>query len=181
MKVIGYARVSTNYQKFDSQLSKLKKYGCDVIYLEKESGTLSQRPVLEEVVYSLKRGDTFVIYRLDRLSRGTRYLLELMEQFDKRGINFVSLNDNIDTTSPMGRFFFTIMGAFAEMEASLIRERVRAGLQATQARGTKLGRPVDADKRDKVLYLIKNGWTVSAISNTLKISRTTIYRYLNSL
>lgn len=181
MKTIGYARISTTYQKFDSQKSKLKKYGCDKIYTETQSGKINQRETLDKALASLEPGDTFVVYKLDRLSRGTKYLLELMETFKQRDIRFVSLSDNINTTTPMGVFFFTIMGAFAEMEASLIRERVIAGLSATREKGTVLGRPVKTDQKEKVAKLYNEGLTPVEIINLVEVSKPTVYRYIKEL
>ncbi|MGY3745651.1 recombinase family protein [Vagococcus salmoninarum] len=181
MKTIGYARISTTYQKFDSQKSKLKKYGCDKIYTETQSGKINQRETLDKALASLEPGDTFVVYKLDRLSRGTKYLLELMETFKQRDIRFVSLSDNINTTTPMGVFFFTIMGAFAEMEPSLIRERVIAGLSATREKGTVLGRPVKTDQKEKVAKLYNEGLTPVEIINLVEVSKPTVYRYIKEL
>lgn len=141
MTVIGYMRVSTHQQKFDSQQKALEKYGVDFIYKERESGRKNSRNELNKVLEQLKSGDTLVIFKLDRLSRGTKQLLSLLEEFDRRNIHFVSIQNNIDTTTAMGRFFFTVMGAFAEMEAELIRERVIAGLEAARENGKQLGRP----------------------------------------
>ncbi len=178
LATIGYARVSTTYQRFDSQISKLKAHGCDFIFRERESGTLSKRPILDKAIKQLKPGDIFVIYRLDRLSRGTRYLLELMEFFEKNGIHFISLQDSIDTTTPMGKCFFTIMGAFAEMEAGLIRERVLAGLAATKENGVILGRPINVNNKEKVISLHEEGLSIAHIAREVNCSRSTVYRYL---
>lgn len=132
MAVIGYMRVSTHLQKFDSQQQALDDYGVDMIFKEYESGRKSFRNELNKALDILEPGDTFVIFKLDRLARGTKQLLVLLERFNELNINFVSIENNIDTSTPMGRFFFTIMGAFAEMEAELIRERVLAGLNAAK-------------------------------------------------
>lgn len=179
MAIIGYARVSTNYQTLDSQLLALKKFGCDTIYTEIESGRNLKRTELNKVLRRLKPGDTLVIFKLDRLSRGTKHLLELMDYFLKNDIHFISVQNNIDTTTPMGRFFFVIMGAFAEMEADLIRERVCAGLEAARERGKILGRP----PLDKNLTLVIDLYTttnlsISSIAKKAGISRNTVYRYL---
>ena len=180
MTVIGYARVSTTFQKYDSQLSVLRHYGCDKIFCETESGTKKKRAELEQAIQTLKAGDVFVVYRLDRLSRGTKHLLELIENFEEQDIHFVSVKDNIDTTTPMGKFFFTIMGAFAEMEAALIRERILAGLHATRERGTALGRPTNDLQRSKVLKLAKLGLSAPQIIEKTRIPKSTVYRYLRN-
>lgn len=135
---------------------------------------------LNEALAVLEPGDTFVVYKLDRLSRGTKYLLELMEIFKKNDIRFVSISDNINTTTPMGVFFFTIMGAFAEMEASLIRERVIAGLNATKEKGTILGRPVKTNERDKVIELYEAGIKPNKIIPLVNVSKPTVYRYIKA-
>lgn len=178
MTIIGYARVSTTFQKFDSQLSVLRSYGCDKIFYETESGTKKQRVELDRAIKTLKPGDVFVVYRLDRLSRGTKHLLDLIESFEQQEINFVSVKDNIDTTTPMGKFFFTIMGAFAEMEAALIRERIIAGLHASKERGTSLGRPTNDKQREQVIKLAATGLTAPQIIRETNIPKSTVYRYL---
>lgn len=180
MKTVGYARVSTTYQKFDSQKYQLKRFGCDIIFTETQSGTTRNRMTLNEALAVLEPGDTFVVYKLDRLSRGTKYLLELMEIFKKNDIRFVSISDNINTTTPMGVFFFTIMGAFAEMEASLIRERVIAGLNATKEKGTIIGRPVKTNERDKVIELYEAGIKPNKIIPLVNVSKPTVYRYIKA-
>lgn len=141
LKIIGYARVSTTHQNLDSQILALEKYGCTKIYTERKSGRSAKRPILQQVLEKLEPGDTLVIFKLDRLSRGTRHLLTLMEYFEKNDINFVSIQNSIDTSTTVGKFFFTVMSAFAEMEADLIRERVVFGLEAAREKGVVLGRP----------------------------------------
>ncbi|WP_439443347.1 recombinase family protein [Listeria aquatica] len=179
MKTVGYARVSTTTQHLDSQLKALNHYGCDVIYTEKGSGRNPERSELQKALNTLEQGDTFVIFKLDRLSRGTRHLLSLMEEFNQKQIQFVSIENNIDTSHSMGRFFFTIMSAFAEMEAELIRERVLAGLSAARENGKTLGRPIAADNLEKVTTLyVEEQMTVSAIAREMGLSRPTIYHYL---
>ncbi|EOL49316.1 recombinase family protein [Enterococcus caccae] len=179
MAVIGYMRVSTHYQKFDSQQQALKDYGVDKIFKEYESGRKSFRNELNKALNSLKPGDTFVIFKLDRLARGTKQLLVLLERFNEQNINFVSIENNIDTSTPMGRFFFTIMGAFAEMEAELIRERVLAGLSAAKKKGVILGRPPLVNQVNEALELYHNTkMSTEAISKRCGISTSTIYHHL---
>ena len=179
MKTIGYARVSTYHQNFKSQICALKKYGCTQIYTEQESGCKKKRPQLDKAIGSLKEGDTFVIYKLDRLSRGTKQLLTLLDYFNEHEINFVSIENNIDTTTSMGKFFFTVMGAFAEMEAAFIRERVISGLSAAKESGVTLGRPAKNKNFENVIdqYLNTN-LSVTEIARRNEISRPTVYRYL---
>lgn len=181
MKIIGYARVSTTYQNLDSQILSLKKYGCTKIYMEQESGTKSNRKELEKAIASLNPGDTFVTFKLDRLSRGTRHLLSLLDYFNENDINFISIQNNIDTTTSMGKFFFTIMSAFSEMEAELIRDRVRSGLLNAKEKGKRLGRPPINKNEKKVLEdYIKTNKTITQIAKENDISRPTVYRYLKN-
>ncbi|MFK4567623.1 recombinase family protein [Enterococcus sp. UD-01] len=179
MAVIGYMRVSTHYQKFDSQEQALKDYGVDLIFKEHESGRKSSRNELNKALNRLKSGDTFVIFKLDRLARGTKQLLVLLEHFNEQNINFVSIQNNIDTSTPMGRFFFTIMGAFAEMEAELIRERVLAGLNAARKKGVVLGRPPLVSQVNEALRLY-HSTSISAeeIARRCDISISTLYHHL---
>lgn len=179
MKVIGYARISTNHQQLDSQIIALKKYGCTKIYTETKSGRNEKRTELQKALNAVGKGDTFVIYKLDRLSRGTKHLLTLMDDFDRREINFISIENNIDTSTSMGKFFFTIMSAFAEMEADLIRERVLSGIAAARANGKVLGRPAKNKNMKEVIKLYKETEiSISEIANLNEISRPTVYRYL---
>ncbi|EFQ11955.1 resolvase, N-terminal domain protein [Enterococcus faecalis TX0102] len=179
LKMIGYARISTSHQQLDSQITALKKYGCSKIFTETKSGRNEKRIELQKALKAVEKGDTFVIYKLDRLSRGTKHLLTLMEDFDKRGINFISIENNIDTSTSMGKFFFTIMSAFAEMEADLIRERVLSGLDAARANGKTLGRPAQNKNIDQVIKLYKDtNKSISEIATLNSISRPTVYRYL---
>ncbi|HFP6581203.1 TPA: recombinase family protein [Enterococcus faecalis] len=179
MKIIGYARISTNHQQLDSQILALEKYGCSKIYTETDSGRNKKRSVLQAALNDLNEGDTFVIYKLDRLSRGTKHLLTLMEEFEKKGINFISLENNIDTSTSMGKFFFTIMSAFAEMEADLIRERVLSGVAAARAKGKTLGRPAQNKNMETVIkQYTETNMSVSEIAEKNDISRPTVYRYL---
>ncbi|WP_314067985.1 recombinase family protein [uncultured Vagococcus sp.] len=180
MAVIGYARVSTSNQKLDSQLQELQEYGVDKIYKEHDSGRNEKRVILEQMLESLKPGDTLVIYKLDRLARGTQHLLKLLDDFDKRQIHFVSIQNNIDTTTPMGKLMFTIMGAFAEMEAELIRERVLTGLKTARKKGVTLGRPRITDKINQAIELYQTtDLSPFVISKKCELSTATLYRHLN--
>ncbi|GAE46192.1 DNA-invertase [Mesobacillus boroniphilus JCM 21738] len=132
---IGYARVSTQDQNLDMQIDALKAAGCERIYTEKKSGKRDDRPELQQCLNALRTGDTLVVYKLDRLGRSTFKLLELTAGFDREGIDFVSIVDGIDTTTPVGRFFFRTMASIAELERDIIVERTQAGLKAARARG----------------------------------------------
>lgn len=179
MAVIGYARVSTNHQKLDSQIAALNNYGVDRIYTEFKSGRKANRIILEEMLDSLKPGDTLVIFKLDRLARGTKHLILLLEDFNLRKINFVSIQNNIDTSTPMGRMVFTIMSAFSEMEAELIKERVVAGLDVAKSKGIQLGRPPLDNRLEKALKLYENSNTpVTEIASSCHLSKASIYRHI---
>lgn len=181
MKTVAYARVSTQHQQLDAQISALKKYGYDYIYTEQESGRKTKRTQLDCALASLEAGDTFVIFKLDRLSRGTKHLLSLMEFFAERQINFVSIQNNIDTGTPMGKFFFTIMSASAEMEADLIRDRVISGLEAAKEKGVVLGRPPKNKNVENVIRQFnETNLSISKIAELNQVSRPTVYRYLKA-
>lgn len=134
--LIGYVRVSTNDQNTDLQRNALNCAGCELIFEDKISGTKSERPGLKKLLRTLSAGDTLVVWKLDRLGRSMRHLVVLVEELRERGINFRSLTDSIDTSTPMGRFFFHVMGALAEMERELIVERTKAGLESCSCTGT---------------------------------------------
>lgn len=138
--LIGYVRVSTNDQNTALQRNALECAGCELIFEDKISGKTSNRPGLKRLLRTLGEGDTLVVWKLDRLGRSMRHLVVLVEELRERGINFRSLTDSIDTSTPMGRFFFHVMGALAEMERELIVERTRAGLAAARAEGRIGGR-----------------------------------------
>ncbi|EFM6513548.1 TPA: recombinase family protein [Escherichia coli] len=133
--LIGYVRVSTNAQNTELQRNALECAGCELIFEDKISGTKSDRPGVKKLLRTLSEGDTLVVWKLDRLGRSMRHLVILVEELRERGINFRSLTDSIDTSTSMGRFFFHVMGAMAEMERELIVERTKAGLKAARAQG----------------------------------------------
>ncbi|MGO3195832.1 recombinase family protein [Vagococcus salmoninarum] len=179
MAIIGYMRVSTTHQKFDSQEKSLNDFGVETIFKEYESGKKTNRNELNRAIKLLQPGDTFVIFKLDRLARGTKQLLTLLEHFEREKIHFVSIQNHIDTSTPMGKFFFTVMGAFAEMEAELIRERVLAGLAVAKEKGTSLGRPSKVKDAEKAIELYLNSnLTVAEITKRVRISVPTLYNYL---
>ncbi|MEG0285927.1 MAG: recombinase family protein [Vagococcus sp.] len=179
MAIIGYARVSTSHQKFDSQLEALNNYGVDKIYTECESGRIKDRKVLNKLLKKLKQGDTIVIYKLDRLARGTQHMLKMLELFQKKGVNFVSISNQIDTSTPMGKLIFTIMSAFAEMEAELIRERITSGIAAAKSKGIQLGRPSLTIEIDRAIHLYRNTeMEIHQIIEESAISKATLYIHL---
>ncbi|MEM6414222.1 MAG: recombinase family protein [Pseudomonadota bacterium] len=140
--LIGYARISTTDQNLDLQLDALKSVGCAHIYQDEGiSGATAQRPGLNQALKDLSKGDVFIVWKLDRLGRSMRHLIELTSMFEENDIGFRSLSDAIDTSTPGGKLYFHLMGAFAEFERNLISERTKAGMAAARARGVTLGRP----------------------------------------
>jgi DNA invertase Pin-like site-specific DNA recombinase len=175
----GYARVSKNEQSLEIQIEKLKKAGCQEIYQEKVSGSKDDRSQLNLLIGRLREGDTICVVRLDRLGRRMTKLIELINDFKKNGIEFISLENNIDTTTPMGMLLFTMCAAFAEMERTLITERVKAGLDAAHSKGRRGGRPkaLTTEKLKKLKSLIKSKeFSVTEICKMVEISRSVYYR-----
>jgi len=178
----GYARVSKNEQSLDVQIQKLKAAGCEEIFQEKISGAKDDRPQLKALMEKLRKGDTLCVIRLDRLGRRMMKLVELINEFKEKGIEFISLENNLDTSSHMGMLLFNICAAFSEMERELIRERVKAGLDSAKQKGRKGGRPkaLTAEKAETVRALRKAGtMSVKQICETMKISRSVFYRSIN--
>ena len=184
--MVGYARVSTNGQELQLQLDALLKAGCPkrAIFTDKVSGSKSARPGLDGCLAHLKPGDTLVVWRLDRLGRSVRHLIDVVEDLRQRGVGFKSLCDGaIDTTTASGKLIFHIFTALAEFERSLIQERTNAGLAAARARGRLGGRrPISPDdpriQTARALHADKK-MPVGDICKTLKVSRATLYRYLS--
>jgi DNA invertase Pin-like site-specific DNA recombinase len=184
-RLIGYARVSTSGQELNLQLDSLKHAGIadKLIFVDKASGSKSERPGLAACMKELKAGDTLVIWRLDRLGRSLKHLIEIVEELKGRGVGFRSINDGgIDTTTASGEMIFNIFATLAQFERRLIQERTQAGLKAARARGKKGGRPKISTNNPKVQMakkMSKNlSISVGEICSTLKISRATYYRFL---
>ena len=137
---VGYIRVSKHEQHEDLQKDALIATQCDKLFTDKISGVAAERKGLEEALAFLRPGDTFVVWKLDRAGRSLNHLMELLQSLQNRDISFVSLTEQIDTTTPTGKMIFTVLGAVAELERSLIAERVRAGLRNAKAKGKRLGR-----------------------------------------
>lgn len=178
--LIGYARVSSDDQNLDLQRDALKRAGCERIYEEKVSGGKADRPQLLRLLESLRSGDTLVVWRLDRLGRSLKHLIETVEKLEAMGVGFRSVTESIDTTTSGGKLVFHIFAALAEFERTLIRERTRAGLSAARARGRQGGRPkaLSDDKRKMAQALRDDpSHSIQSICKTLGISRTTFYRY----
>lgn len=180
---IGYARVSSDDQNLSLQLDALKKAGCKKILEDKRSGATADRPGLQELLSTIRKGDVVVVWRLDRLGRSLQDLLKLASTFEKAGVGLTSLQEKIDTTSSGGKLIFHFFGAMAEFEANLIKERTAAGLAAAKARGRVGGRPklLDPKKRKALLKLHKSGeHSITEICGMMNISRPTFYNYLKA-
>lgn len=179
--IFGYARASTKEQNLNAQLDALKKAGCEEIFQEKVSGAVRERPELKRMIEKLRKGDTVIVYKLDRISRSTKHLIELTELFEQKEVNFISIVDNIDTNSAMGRFFFRLMASIAELEKDIVSERTKAGLEAARARGKKGGRPKLDEKKIKTALKMYDSkqYSIAEITKTVGISAPTLYRYIN--
>jgi DNA invertase Pin-like site-specific DNA recombinase len=183
LMLIGYARVSTLEQNLDLQRDALKEAGCEKTIVDKLSGALSDRPGLTKIKELLRRGDTLVVWRLDRLGRSLKDLIEWMNYLDKEGVALKSLQESIDTSTATGKLVFHLFGALSEFERNLIRERTQAGLLAARARGRKGGRPMslDKDKRDLVLALYnEKKLPVKKICEMMNITKPTLYAYVQA-
>ncbi len=178
---VGYTRVSTQDQNQDMQLDALKNAGCEKFFSDKASGAKSDRPGLHEALEYLRKGDCLVVWKLDRLGRNLKHLIEIVEDLKSKKIGFTSLQDGFDTTTNGGKFVFQIFGAMAEFERDLIRERTMAGLDAARARGRTGGRKEKLNATQvaalKTMYDSKNH-SLGEICSTFGITKPTIYRYL---
>ena len=180
--MLGFPPKNRNYLQLDA----LRAYGCTQLVEEKASAS-KDRPALNALIKQLRSGDTFVVWKLDRLGRSLKNLVELVTGFQEKQIQFISLQDHLDTTSAQGRLMFNLFASLAEFERDLTRERTNAGLAAARARGRQGGRPPGISKEArskaeaaKTLYLQKDK-KVEDIGRLLGVSRATIYRYLNLL
>lgn len=182
--LIGYARVSTQDQTLDLQTDALRKAGCSQLFTDTASGAQRERPGLTKALSYLRPSDTLVVWRLDRLGRSLKHLIDTITQLQERGIGFRSVTESIDTTTSGGKLIFHVFGALAEFERDIIRERTNAGLAAARARGRQGGRPRVLSSR-KIAQLqalaADRTNTIADILDTLKISRATYYRYLRAL
>ena len=181
--LIGYARISTHLQNLDLQKDALTKAGCEKIFVDEVSGAKAARPGLEQAMEMLREGDSLVVWRLDRLGRSLRHLIELVGQFDERKIGLKSLQESIDTSSSGGKLIFHMFGALAEFEHNLIQERTKAGLVAARARGRTGGRPpkLDEKQRKVVIQLYKERQqSVDEICRAMGISKQTLYSYVQA-
>lgn len=179
--LIGYARVSTSDQRLDLQVDALTRAGCDRVFTDQASDGRVDRAGLDGAMSHLRAGDTLIVWKLDRLGRTVRQLVELVTDLQSSGVEFASLTDGIDTGTPAGRFFFHIMAALSEMERDLIRERTRAGLAAAKARGRQGGRPpkLSVQQLNHARRLLSDPLTTSLeVAQTFGVARSTLYRAL---
>jgi DNA invertase Pin-like site-specific DNA recombinase len=179
--LVGYTRVSTLDQNPALQITALKGAGCERIFTEKASGAQRDRPELKAALDYIRAGDTLVVWKLDRLARSMRQLIETVEDLHARGIELRSLTESIDTATPGGRLIFHIFGALAEFERAVIRERTSAGLAAARERGKKGGRPRTLGPKDLAAakaLLADPAIRVEDVAARLKVSPATLYRHL---
>jgi DNA invertase Pin-like site-specific DNA recombinase len=179
--LIGYARVSTEDQDLTLQIDALTKAGCKRIFEDKASGANSDRPALKKALDFARENDVIIVWRLDRLGRSLKDLLEIVHRLDESKVGLRSLSESLDTTTSGGRLIFHVFGAIAEFERSLIRERTLAGLQAAKKRGRIGGRPKSLTKKDIKIakaMLADPAVTVTDVCETLRTSHATLYRYI---
>lgn len=181
--LLGYARVSTNDQNLDLQLDALRLHGCERFFTDTVSGAKAKRPGLDEILKEARPKDVIVIWKLDRLGRSLKHLVDLVAELNERDIGLRSLNDPIDTTTAQGRLVFNIFASLAEFEREIIRERTNAGLTAARARGRKGGRKPGLSEEAKKKARIAESYyreemPVDEIAKSLGISKATLYKYL---
>ncbi len=178
---IGYARISTLEQNLNLQIDALKKEGCEKIITDELSGSIADRPGLLKLKELLRPGDVLVVWRLDRLGRSLRHLLEWVNALNEKGVEFKSIHETIDTSSSTGKLTFHLFAALAEFERNLIRERTKAGIEAARARGRQGGRPKKLDKEKRQLavdlYAGKKH-SIKQICSSVGISKPTLYKYI---
>lgn len=178
--LIGYARVSTGDQNLDLQKNALIRAECELVFEDMASGKNARRPGLKRALRRLRPGDVLVVWKLDRLGRSMRDLITLVSELQARGVNFRSLTDSIDTSTPAGRFFFHVMSALAEMERELIVERTRAGLAAAREQGRVGGRRrvMTTEVVERCRRMMDMGATRQQVADVIGVDVKTIYKYL---
>ncbi|MCA8204717.1 recombinase family protein [Burkholderia sp. AU33545] len=180
MSKLGYARVSTEEQSLDLQLIALRKAGCSRIFTDHGvSGMHHERPGLHELISAAKSGDTIVVWRLDRLGRSLKHLIQILSDLRERGIHFASLNEAIDTGTPTGTFIFHMLAALAEFERSLISERTKAGMAVARTHGSHLGRPRILNAQQiKIARELEKTFTAKETARLLSVDKRTLERAL---
>lgn len=177
----GYARVSDASQTHDLQVDALRQAGCERIYVETASGARADRPELRKLLDAVQPGDQVVCWRLDRMARSLRHLIEIAETLRQREVGLVSVTEGIDTATAAGRFLFHVLGSLAEMEREIIIERTKAGLRAAAARGRRGGRPPsmnEAQVRAAKAMLRSGDLTAAEVARQLGVSPSTLYRHV---
>lgn len=176
--VFGYARVSTESQNLDRQIDALKRYGVDIIYTEKMTGTKKDRPELNKLLDRVTAGDVIVVESLSRLGRSTKDLIELIELLQSKGVHLVSLKESIDTNTSTGKLLFTLMSAIAQFERDTIADRTREGLRSARARGRMGGRPkTNPEQVKKAVKLYNTGqYSIKEIEEMTGVKKSTLYR-----
>jgi len=184
-RIIGYARVSTEEQNLDMQQQVVENYAAEkaldlIMYVEKVSTRRTERTELDNAIKAAAKGDVFVVYKLDRLARSTKELYQLTERLRDKGVEFVSIHDSFDTTTPTGKAMFGMLAVFAEFERDIIQQRTLAGLEAARKRGKTGGRPkVDNITKQRVIALFRANESATDIAKEYGISRATVYNILN--
>lgn len=176
---IGYARVSSQEQNLDLQIDALKKAGSERIFTDKVSGISKEKPGLKEALSFLRDGDSLAVWKLDRLGRNLKGLIQLIEDLEKQGVNFQSITDGINTSTPAGKFFFHVMGSLSQMERELLIERTKAGLEAARKRGRTGGRKrkMTDSKLETAKKLLKEEVSPKEVAEILGVSIPTLYRW----
>jgi DNA invertase Pin-like site-specific DNA recombinase len=176
---IGYARVSTADQTLEPQTDTLSEAGCEKLFTDVASGVRTERPGLDNAIEFCRRGDTLVVWKLDRMGRSISHLIEMIQKIEEKGAGFQSLTEKIDTTSAGGRLIFHLFGALAEFERDLIRERVQAGLKSARARGRKGGRPPVSEETKAMAQALMadHSLSVKQICDRLGIAKSTLYKH----
>ena len=180
---IGYSRVSTSDQLLDLQLDALTADGCEALYQEHASGKSANRPELENCLKALRTGDSLVVWRLDRLGRNLADLVRIVNDLESRGVGFVSLTEQINTTSPSGKLVFHLFASLAEFERNLIKERTQAGLKSARARGRVGGRPPKLSAKDLTMakaLMADRQTNVGDVAKRFGVHRSTLYRLVNA-
>ena len=180
--IIGYARVSTQLQDNATQIDALKKSGCETIFEEKMSGGRWERPKLQELLKHIRKGDTVVVWKLDRLSRSLKDLLFIMEQIENKGAAFKSLTESIDTSTSAGKMMMQMVGVFAEFERSMLKERTLKGLQYARGQGRVGGRrpKLKPSQVEEIIKLSKKQKSASELAELFNVHKATIYRILKN-
>ena len=176
--IFGYTRVSTNNQNLEAQIVALEDYGVDRIFQEKESGLNTNRPILEDVIDRLREDDTLVIYDLSRLGRSFYQVMKLIDDFAKNNIGLVSIKENLDITTPMGRTMIRIMASFNQLQVELQNEKIRDGIANAKANGKILGRkPIPKSTIRMIRALYNQGFTNQEIADEVGVSKRSVNRY----